>query len=472
MHWGWGMSGRSGRALAALAVSLLVVLLLGSGVADASTLTAQWTAKVGSSGVNGSATIKVYSSGTGSLTVGLKHLAHATTYTEAIHRGTCARPSTKLLSLPNFKTTSTGTFARVNALSAAQTKLINRAGEIIRMVSGTHVFCGAFASVKVAPPPPPPPVVAATITVGRDPTGVAITPNGILVANWYDGTLSRVDPATNSVLSAIPLNITGNVGPQAVAFGEGAIWVATYAFDDAGTTRIAGSVLRVDPTSGLVTATIPVGKASLGITTSPGAVWVTNYEDSTVTRIDSASNAVVATIPVGTGPVGVTFDFGSAWVSSDQAGTVSRIDPSTNTVVATVQTIGGSEMVTSGAGSIWVSNWGHTGIPDGVLSRVDPATNQVVRTIAIGTNPFAIAFGGGYVWVALYGEGNVAQVNPTTNTIQSKTSTGQLVIGASGKVFGLQGIAADAHNVWVVQPLPAPDENSGPLPGRVIRLTY
>ena len=52
---------------------------------------------------------------------------------------------------------------------------------------------------------------------------------GLFVANWYDQTLSRIDTTSNSVLSSIPLDLQGNAGPQAIAYGEGALWVAVLA---------------------------------------------------------------------------------------------------------------------------------------------------------------------------------------------------------------------------------------------------
>lgn len=52
------------------------------------------------------------------------------------------------------------------------------------------------------------PVVAASVAVGSEPTGVALTPGGTRawVANWVDGTLSGVDTATMTVKSTLDLN--------------------------------------------------------------------------------------------------------------------------------------------------------------------------------------------------------------------------------------------------------------------------
>jgi YVTN family beta-propeller protein len=166
----------------------------------------------------------------------------------------------------------------------------------------------------------------------------------------------------------------------------------------------------------------------------------------------------------------VAFGAGALWVANETTGTVSRIDPATNTVVATIPTLGNAEGVATGAGAVWVANYGTPGKPDGVLSRIDPATNQVVATVPVGGNPVYVAFGGGFAWVALWSESTVVQVNATTNIVQSRISSGILVLGASGKILGLHGIAAGDHSVWAVQPLPVDQYYA--LPGTLVRINY
>jgi YVTN family beta-propeller protein len=60
--------------------------------------------------------------------------------------------------------------------------------------------------------------------------------------------------------------ITVGRGPEALAYGEGALWVAN-AKD--------GSVMRIDPAKGRVVRTIHVGGSPRGIATGAGRVWVT-----------------------------------------------------------------------------------------------------------------------------------------------------------------------------------------------------
>jgi YVTN family beta-propeller protein len=75
------------------------------------------------------------------------------------------------------------------------------------------------------------------------------------------GTLTRIDPQTNSVEAAIPVG--GE--PAGLAVGEGSIWIADPA------TR---SVVRVDPKENHVVARIRVGARPRGIAVGGGFVWV------------------------------------------------------------------------------------------------------------------------------------------------------------------------------------------------------
>ncbi len=458
-------------------VSLVLVGSLAiAPVVSSHALTNAWQAKIGSAGVNGTAKVQVFDTGIGTLTLKLAKLKASTSVPVVLHKGTCSSVGAVLLKLASIKTSSSGAAARTSNLSTSQVTLIKAATKgtariAIRVASSTTggVKCGLFAVVAV--PPPPTPTVAATITVGPFPHGVAISPSGVWVANQWDGTLSRIDPVTNSILSTLTLsNSAENLSPRDLTYAAGSLWITVDEFDEAGENWTGFSVRRIDPVSGQSLATVKVGTRLADITSSPGAVWVSSFDGGTVSRIDTATNTVSATVTIGAGLVGIAFGEGSVWVANENTGTVSRIDPATNQVVATIPTVGYPEGLAAGAGAIWVTNWGTKGVADGVLSRIDPATNQVVRTIPLGINPFWVAFGGGYVWVAMDGEPTVVQVNPSTNAVQSRISTGQPVLGADGKIFGIWGLAASDHTVWVVQPQEVTRLN--PLRGSLIRINY
>jgi YVTN family beta-propeller protein len=240
----------------------------------------------------------------------------------------------------------------------------------------------ATVATTVAPATAPPTVVATTPV--QHPSGVAVGVGAVWVTagDYQDTRVVRLDPASNQVAASIPVPD----GSDRLAVGAGAVWVAS---------RSDNTVTRIDPASNQVAATIDVGREPAGITVAAGSVWVASTLDDTVSRIDPASNQVVATIPVpGQGSaVTVAATGGAVWVSGNRG--LHRIDPASNRVTATGVCCGD---LAGGAGGLWVANG-----MDRTVLRVDPATGRVLARIplpaAAAEAPFGIAAAGGSVWV-------------------------------------------------------------------------
>jgi YVTN family beta-propeller protein len=448
-------------ACAVLSLSLLVgaLLTVTPAAVNAATVTSSLSARIGSAGANGAATIQTYTTGAGSLRLKLRKLPASTSLAVTIRKGTCALVGTMLLKFPTIKSSGSGTAARTISVTVAQAGAISTAtsgsGRLaIRVGTGKAAKCGLLTRLPV------PPYVAATITVGRSPSGVAVAPSGVWVTNWFDNTISRVDPATNGVLQTMPLVLTGTAGPEAIAYGDGSLWV-TVTDSDANGNPLAGSVLRLDPASGQVQATIAVGRSPFSIEVTPTAVWVPAYADNTLARIDPATNGLVTTIPVCTKPAGVTSGFGAVWASCWD-GSVARIDPATNAVVTTIKTQDSGGYVVASGTAIWVTNAGHENTPDGSVTRIDPATNKVVANAVLGLHPEEIAYAGGSLWIGLADTPTVVRVSATTNAVLAR-------ISVAAPVFA---IAATDRSVWAVHRLGAPDANSDTPLGTVTRINY
>jgi virginiamycin B lyase len=200
--------------------------------------------------------------------------------------------------------------------------------------------------------------LVAKILVGEDPERIVATEGGVWVANHHDGSVTRIDPATNRVVATVQLQPPQDGGPQFVAAGAGSIWVGVA--ND-------GHVRRINPATNTVVASIAVAGACGDISAQPSAVWVTGCSNM-VTHIDPATNQDVARIDVGHQTFGVVQAFGSVWVAA-RDGVLVRIDPATNTVVGILkfgQGLSGSIAV--GYGSLWLSENG-----DDKVVRVQPA---------------------------------------------------------------------------------------------------
>jgi YVTN family beta-propeller protein len=61
--------------------------------------------------------------------------------------------------------------------------------------------------------------------VGDGPTAVATGPAAVWVANTAEGTVSRIDPATNEEAERIDVGSA----PAGIAVGEGYVWVTAQA---------------------------------------------------------------------------------------------------------------------------------------------------------------------------------------------------------------------------------------------------
>jgi virginiamycin B lyase len=233
--------------------------------------------------------------------------------------------------------------------------------------------------------------VVATIPVGSDPElGIGVGLGFVWVADTKDRTITQIDPTTNSVVKAIPVVDIGADPEGSIGVGEGGIWVMT---NRRGTK--SGTLTRIDPASGKVTADIAVKPQSHAAIVAFGSVWVTNSAAATVTRVDPSSNSVVAEIAVHALPRFLIANEDGIWVLSQSDGTLARIDPSTNSVVATIDVgvPGPGGDLAAGERHVWVSA---QHIP---LSQIDPIRNRLMRQFVGGKNDDTMRVAFGSVWV-------------------------------------------------------------------------
>jgi YVTN family beta-propeller protein len=183
-----------------------------------------------------------------------------------------------------------------------------------------------------------------TISLGRVAgTGMIADDGTIWVTDGWRGALIRVDVSDGSLV-----RIRVGRGASAVAVGSGSVWVANTG---------DGTVSRIDAATNHVESTIPVGRYPQGIATTAGAVWVSNTGDGTVSRIDPATNRVRATMGVGAFPIGMGVYDACVWVANFGADEVRCIDPSTGEVSRPSAEAGvGPFALVAGFGDLWIAN--------------------------------------------------------------------------------------------------------------------
>jgi hypothetical protein len=297
--------------------------------------------------------------------------------------------------------------------------------------------------------------LAAVIDVGDSPAAIAVGGRTVWVYSDADKTISQVDAATNDVqhvttLAAPPSELglglfdgpivaadaqgawtigvdkrgvalltrvlSGVRGerryrldhePVAVAFGYGAVWVlGRAAFDN--------QVLRIDPTTGHVTArtSFPASSPLDSLSIGYGAVWVVGSSSGRLYRIDPRSAERTGDVVVGKLAARPRAAFGSVWVGlQDDGGTTAIVDPRQMTVLGKARCCppdwGDGDVA---HGSFWRFDW-----PTGSVLRRDPegrllSSIRVVESAPVAGGPCltSLASAASGIWVTVAPSRNAA----------------------------------------------------------------
>ena len=112
--------------------------------------------------------------------------------------------------------------------------------------------------------------------MGSAPRFLAAGEGGVWTLNQADGSVSHIDPSTNTLKATIPARVPGSGG--CMAAGEGAVWV----------TMPGTPLLTIDPANDTITAAYK-GVGGDCISTGYGSAWLSNHELGNVWRISPAS---------------------------------------------------------------------------------------------------------------------------------------------------------------------------------------
>jgi DNA-binding beta-propeller fold protein YncE len=292
--------------------------------------------------------------------------------------------------------------------------------------------------------------VLASIAVGSRPGTPVIGLGAVWIPNTGDGTVSKIDPASNRAVARMHVGDAGAFYqrvcrpygsvhsfmvttfhirrcdlPSSIATGNGLIWVAQ---------NDTKAIVALDPRDGHQVASVAIGVTPFELRANDQALWVTSYDDNVVVRVDVRSNAVVQTIALSGGPSGLAIDGDAVWVAISRAGTVARIDARSNQVVATIPVPCSASCWTAPTplpvavsnGAVWVRNEGI-----GTLSRIDPATNTVATTFDVNTfngrsGQDAIAVAPSGMWLAGI---SLQEVDPGTNRVARTIDQAGITLG-------------------------------------------
>lgn len=187
--------------------------------------------------------------------------------------------------------------------------------------------------------------VGRPIAVGQEPVSLSAGEGGIWVASLAASTVSLIDAKSRSVVATVALPD----GAVRVAAGDGYVWV----------TGTSDALTRISPKPVGVSLDwndVRVGQVPIGVTTSPGAVWVADSASGQVSRVDPSSLRVTGTYPVSSDPVAVAFFDGRVWTGDGQSGAVTALDPATGRPEGrSVRLSGAARRLVVSAGSLWAT---------------------------------------------------------------------------------------------------------------------
>jgi streptogramin lyase len=252
--------------------------------------------------------------------------------------------------------------------------------------------------------------VEAVVQVTDPASVLAVGEGAVWLTSFPGDTLTRIDPTTNTATGTISLAPSG-LGPIGVTVFGGYVWVANHRGDP------TGSVSKIDPATLAVVDVIPVGNDSFAgpnfVAGGAGSIWTNVTNISSVVRIDPATDAITATIRADRTCGGLAANGSAVWVAGgDGSGPgclpgIARIDPATNTVTTSLNAGGQTNPLALDADTLWYGT-----SRSAVLGRIDTSTNSVVGQLKLPGPAFGLGTGFGYVWAVDRDDGLLFKIAP------------------------------------------------------------
>ena len=290
----------------------------------------------------------------------------------------------------------------------------------------------------------------------------------------------------------------------ALAVAGAAIAVATRSGSSPAAAPL-GSVVRIDPASGSVTARYSLSAHPAAVAVGP-QIWVADYRQGTLWRID-ARTGTATSIPAIGNPRAVAILGGRVYVASDGpsllGGNVTRYDALTGGRIDGVEVVPCSvaagdgvaytagcpnvDRLSTGAAKLKVippetkiplpspptaehirtalfglavgegAVWAIGDALDHRLFKIAPRTGRLIATFTLPIAPQRIAAGAGAVWITDAIHDVLIKVDPGSGRVVQRIATGR----------GADGVAVGAGSVWVVSGVDGQVARIDPASGRI-----
>ena len=238
-----------------------------------------------------------------------------------------------------------------------------------------------------------------------------------------EGVIDRIDAATAALVTSITVHEARPESCEGIGQSPDGIWSCDE-----------GDLVRIDPTSNDVAATIEAGKirGQGRLVRAAGQIWVLTGDGDRLVGVSEADGSISEpiTLPVACNDLGATAD--AVYVSCERSDRVLRVDPVNDSVTAEA-TIDAPTWVSAAASGLWVS-----AATD--LLRLDPVSLATVVTVP------GMATGSlGAIWADDIGVW-VRRVDPFVSRVDASGSV-KRVIGAPYRSGG--DILVDGQHLWV-----------------------
>jgi YVTN family beta-propeller protein len=290
-------------------------------------------------------------------------------------------------------------------------------------------YVGNWATASVTPINTATNAVGGAITVGKNPAGIAITPDGktAYVANFGSNSVSPINTATN--IAGSPIAVGTEPALIAITADGKTAYVANY-----GSNKVTPITLATNsPGSEIAVGIHPAG---IGITPDGKTAYIVNLGANNVTPITVATNTPGTPIAVGSAPIGIaiTPDGKTAYVVNSGTNNVTPITVATNTP-GTPIAVGTAPIdiaISPDGTSAYVANSGFN-----TVTPITVATNAPRAPITVRNGPWGVAItpDGASAYVA-----NLGDVPFTGNTTSGSTS----VTGIASTARLAQGMTVTA----------------------------
>jgi hypothetical protein len=166
---------------------------------------------------------------------------------------------------------------------------------------------------------------------------------GYWTFNSETGEVVRRKKSDSSVTAAVavPVDVVD------LTIGAGSVWAL----------GADGRVYRIN-TADLTVTPLDAGADLIGVTAGPDALWTLSAADGSLRRVDPVTGEVLVTVPVGRDPIDATFAGSSVWVALRSGSSLIEVDTRTAAVVSRTPLSGEPTALHQGESGVFVTTTG------------------------------------------------------------------------------------------------------------------